>query len=77
MSAPRCRCGASWGGVKAEHCPSCHRTFSGPTTGNAHRVGRFPDGRRCLTEDEMHGKGWRLNKWGVWIGAPRQEANFP
>jgi hypothetical protein len=68
---PMCRCGAIWGGTRAEHCTDCHRTFSGPTTGDAHRVGKFPDGRRCLTEKEMQAKGWHLAKRGVWVGAPR------
>ena len=46
-----------------EHCTvtGCHQTFSGPMTGDGHRVGTHtPDTRRCLTVDKMMAKGWRL-----------------
>ena len=51
-------CGAEWSGLKIEHCPACHETFSGTTSGDRHRVGSHgvtdgPDRRRCLTVDEM------------------------
>lgn len=63
-----CRCGATWGGRRAQHCPACHETFTGDTAGDMHRVGPFhPKGaRRCLTPTEMEAKGMRRNTHGVW-----------
>jgi hypothetical protein len=51
-------CDVLWAGRKAEHCPACHATFSGTTTGDRHRVGAHgvtegPERRRCLTVEEM------------------------
>ena len=63
-----CRCGATWTGYRAEHCTECHRTYSGQSLGDAHRIGEHhPDTRRCLTEAEMTAKGWRLVD-AVWRG---------
>lgn len=63
-----CKCGATWGGLRAEHCTECHQTFSGQTLGDGHRTGdHHPDTRRCLSEAEMIGKGWRLVD-SVWHG---------
>jgi hypothetical protein len=55
-----CKCGSKWSGTTVEHCTACHRTFSGSTTGDRHRVGRHelftgPNRRRCLTVAEMAG----------------------
>ena len=40
-------CDAKWTGVAAAHCaaPGCHRTFSGPTAFDKHRVGTGERGR--------------------------------
>lgn len=66
MSAS-CRCGATWGGHKAEHCTACHQTFTGTTAGDAHRVGPHDGDRRCLTVAEMHAsKKVHLTKRGQW-----------
>lgn len=71
MSATTCRCGATWTGLRIEHCPECHETFSGTTAGDRHRVGDHntwsgPERRRCLTADEMRAKGMEQNARGAW-----------
>ncbi len=74
-----CHCGAAWGGMRMEHCTVCHRTFSGTTTGDAHRTGRHGFDRRCLTDDELTGKGWRLadEKSHLWRSKPAEVDVFP
>jgi hypothetical protein len=55
-------------------CPSCGKDFGGVVAFDAHRVGKHqydysaehPDGRRCLTEDEMLRKGFGTNTRGAW-----------
>ena len=60
-------CGATWGGKRAEHCDSCHQTFSGTSAGDRHRVGDFNDGsRRCRTVREMLDLGMVRNSRGHW-----------
>jgi hypothetical protein len=70
----RDRCGANWLGFRIEHCTLCHQTFSGSSTGDAHRVGPHP--QRCLTAEELLGLGlWiETNKYGteVWHGSPNK-----
>ena len=71
MSAAKCRCGATWTGLRIEHCMACHQSFTGTTAGDRHRVGDHntyvgPDRRRCLTPDEMREKGMAQNARGVW-----------
>jgi hypothetical protein len=59
-------CGKSWTGLRKEHCPACHETFSGTSAGNLHRRGDFGIDRRCtdpadaglvLTEGVWHRPG--------------------
>lgn len=74
-----CACGATWHGFRVEHCTVCHQTFSGETTGNAHRVGPFnpPGKRRCLKPNKLTGLGlWiETNQYGteVWHGSPNKQ----
>lgn len=61
MSAS-CRCGATWVGVKLEHCTVCHRSFTSTLAGDMHRTGKHhissgPDRRRCRTVEEMERRG--------------------
>ncbi|WP_239310667.1 MULTISPECIES: hypothetical protein [unclassified Frankia] len=43
------RCGVRWTALSAAHCPSCHETFAGVSTGfDTHRV----DGR-CAPPDQV------------------------
>lgn len=60
-------CGVSWTGYKIEHCTVCHETFTSTPAGDAHQVGTFEDGRRCLTVAEMHAsKKLHQNSRGHW-----------
>lgn len=71
MSATACTCGASWTGLRVEHCPACHETFTSTSSGDRHRVGDHAvsvglDRRRCLTADEMRARGMVPNSRGQW-----------
>ena len=53
------------------HCARCGLVFSGTGRFDEHRVGDFPDGRRCLTPAEMTAIGMRIGQrgWGrEWKG---------
>ena len=60
-------------------CPTCGEDFNGIRLFDAHRVGRHaylydaehPDGRRCLTLEEMLAKGWQRNRFGRWTDPSR------
>jgi hypothetical protein len=73
------QCGAQWSGLRIEHCASCHQTFSGTSTGDAHRVGPHEPSelRRCLSPDELRALGlWATtNPYGteVWHGSPNKK----
>lgn len=67
----KCTCDTTWTGLRIEHCLECHETFTGTTSGDRHRVGDHalttgPDRRRCLTAEEMRGKGMTQNASGHW-----------
>lgn len=55
-------------------CTSCGEDFGGVTAFDLHRVGKHaylhdaehPDGRRCLSRDEMVERGLKLDKHGRW-----------
>lgn len=64
-------CGNWWTGMRTEHCPACHETFSGRGPADKHRVGDHdvrtgPRRRRCLTPDEMSKAGLVLDSRGIW-----------
>ena len=56
------------------YCSACDQDFGGERAFDLHRVGdhaydytvQHPDGRRCLTPDEMLGRGMYLNSSGRW-----------
>lgn len=68
-------CGRSWSGMRAEHCGSCHETFTGRTSGDLHRAGPFDGDRRCLSMAEMREAGLHLNDRGLWA-LPAVEGAF-
>lgn len=73
------KCDATWTGLRIEHCPSCHATFTGSTSGDMHRTGDHainegPDRRRCLTADEMTEKGMTQNGRGQWTSGKSDRA---
>lgn len=64
-------CSATWTGQRIEHCPVCHETFTGASSGDMHRVGDHavfegPERRRCLAAEEMTEKGMARNERGHW-----------
>lgn len=67
-----CRtCGDQIAGLRLEHCPVCHETFTCAAAGDMHRVGRHgvadgPGCRRCLTPGEMLDRGMTRNSRGRW-----------
>lgn len=56
---------------RMEHCKVCHQTFSGASTGDAHRTGRYGIDRRCRTSDELSALGLWLER-GIWHGSPNK-----
>lgn len=62
MSVTHPACGKSWTGLRKEHCPACHETFSSTRAGDLHRRGEFGVDRRCVNPAEA---GLILTK-GVW-----------
>ena len=71
-------CSATWTGLRIEHCPSCHATFTGASSGDMHRVGDHavfegPDRRRCLSPEEMTEKGMSVNSRAHWTTAHSTE----
>lgn len=64
------KCDAKWKTLRAEHCTLCHQTFSGTTTGDAHRVGdhgvtKGPRRRRCLPPEEVKIKRGKRGVFGL------------
>jgi len=62
------KCGKSWTGMRRSHCPSCDETFNSDTAGDMHRVGDWTqeNPRRCLTREEMFGRGMVIRE-GAWL----------
>ena len=57
-----------------DQCGACGADFSSVVLFDQHRVGRheldYPEhknGRRCLSEAEMIGRGWTRNQRGRWV----------
>ncbi len=55
-------------------CRACNEDFTGSTDFDSHRVGKHayraspdrPDGRRCLTVEEMLERGYFRDRFGRW-----------
>lgn len=54
LTSDRCRCAA------------CGLSFKSTAAFDAHRAGPFPDGRRCLTADELQRRGYAPDSHGFW-----------
>jgi hypothetical protein len=58
-------------------CSSCGLDFASVAAFDAHRRGTHahlgtpdrPDGRRCLTADELVDRGWERDRHGRWVTA--------
>lgn len=48
-------------------CRSCGRYFNSTSAFDKHRVGAYSGDRRCLTDIEMSGRGFRTNKRGFLV----------
>jgi hypothetical protein len=55
-------------------CAACGAVFAGVRAFDAHRVGPYPDGRRCLIPGEMRALGMTQDNRGWWLlpAAPEQ-----
>jgi hypothetical protein len=58
-------------------CPTCGELFNSNGAFDAHRRGKFgtsgPEGRRCLTADQMSAKGMVKTSRGFWARKLRGE----
>jgi hypothetical protein len=66
-------CGGIFGPDDTGHCTGgafggCCQTFASNTAFDKHRTGKYdPPMRRCLTSEELTGKGWtRTGKYNAW-----------
>ena len=50
-------------------CRGCGAYFNSTFAFEKHRTGEFSKDRRCLTSDEMAGKGMSKNAAGFWISS--------
>ena len=60
MKAPKltgCRC----------QCVVCGDHFGNAVGFDRHRIGDYEVSRRCLTAQEMTGRGWIRNERGFWL----------
>jgi len=53
-------------------CRGCGEYFNSVKSFDRHRID-YPDGRRCLSSDEMHQRGMTLNRQGFWITEPMRK----
>lgn len=77
LPAHKCgKCPARWDGANFCHCPECHRTFTGITGFDLHRVGTLDD-RRCDVNQRDKRRNLRLveSRPGIW-GAPGHDSRF-
>jgi hypothetical protein len=56
------------------NCAECGEFFSSERLFSQHRAGAYakgeePNTRRCMSAEEMAGKGWRINSRGLWTEA--------
>jgi hypothetical protein len=64
-------------------CTACNQDFGSLSAFDEHRTGKYaypysdqqPDGRRCLTPDELLTKGFHLDTRGRW--RDRRRGNAP
>jgi hypothetical protein len=54
-------------------CRSCGGYFNSLKGFDRHRVGNYPELRRCLTPTEMLKRGMTVNSVGFWITEIRRE----
>jgi hypothetical protein len=53
-------------------CRGCGEYFNSVKSFDRQRID-YPDGRRCLSSDDMHQRGMTLNRQGFWITEPMRQ----
>jgi len=51
-------------------CRACDEYFNSSFAFDKHRIGEHGKNRRCMTTDEMLGKGMERNKALFWVSSP-------
>lgn len=54
-------------------CRGCNEHFNSVYAFDRHRIWASPTVQRCLTHEEMVGKGMTINSSGFWITKPRRK----
>lgn len=59
-------------------CPACGELFTSVREFDRHRVGSFAQmggrhDRRCLTAEDLKGRGWRKDARGFWMQGRRRQ----
>ena len=57
-------------------CRSCGLYFNSVAAFDKHRTGTHGKDRRCMTVEEMRGKGMDINGRGFWVTALRDVATY-
>lgn len=62
--------------LRGDHCQcvACREYFNSTAAFDKHRVGKFDTNRRCLTVEEMRGKGMDKSARGFWVTQLKGEA---
>ena len=54
-------------GESRNQCQACKQYFNSNTAFDFHRIGEHGVDRRCMTVEEMLGRGMEVNQAGYWI----------
>jgi hypothetical protein len=54
-------------GESRNQCQACKQYFNSNTAFDFHRTGEHGVDRRCMTVEEMLGRGMEINQAGYWI----------
>ena len=54
-------------------CGGCRRYFNSNSAFTKHRIGDHGVDRRCMTDEEMLGRGMFINATGWWVGQAMKE----
>jgi hypothetical protein len=57
-------------------CQPCGEYFNSLKGFDRHRVGAYPNSRRCLTQPEMVNRGMTINAAGFWITEIRRRGRL-
>lgn len=64
-------------GTRRCQCPTCKEFFRSVSGFDRHRVGAYGTGRRCLSPEEMEGRGMARDRLGVWARAQKPVSGWP